>query len=583
MSDATFDYDVLIIGGGPAGSTTGGFLRKYNPDLRVLILERENFPRDHVGESQLPPIGRILDELGAWEKVEAAKFPIKIGASYTWGKTVDPWEFEFLPLGEVPEDNGRPEPYDGWRVKTALQVDRAVYDKILLDHAASLGCEVREGARVAKINHENGRVTSVVTEDSREITARYYVDASGNVAILRRALGVKVDAPTKLRNVSFWNYWQGASLNEDLFGHGVTRVQVRSVPFGWLWYIPLSEQRTSVGLVCPADYYKQSGRRPQELYDEAISLEPQISSLLEHASPEKELEGTTDWSFLADQACGDNWFLCGETLGFADPVLAAGLTLTHSCGRHCAYTLLELFRGELDSAWLKKEYGDLQCKKVIQHMRFAEYWYSANGCFSDLQAFCSEIAKDAGLKLSPTAAFRWLSNGGLDDEIGQAIIGGFDVAGLKQVQWRFSEESKEVEYLISGKNVFKLNLQNAKKIKIPVLKDGRIRQADGYERQGKILARTGAYELIIEALEAHSDVEKIVQHLKTRLYGAASADGAFALQQAMQALEVMVSDYWVFASVNKKKPVLNMHTPKEGQYIYTTALGAPKSEGAGAA
>ena len=108
-------------------------------------------------------------------------------------------------------------------------------------------------------------------------------------------------------------------------------------------------------------------------------------------------------------------------------------------------------------------------------------------------------------------------------------------------------------------------------------------QADGYERQGKILARTGAYELIIEALEAHSDVEKIVQHLKTRLYGAASADGAFALQQAMQALEVMVSDYWVFASVNKKKPVLNMHTPKEGQYIYTTALGAPKSEGAGAA
>ncbi len=573
-SDA-HDYDVLIIGGGPAGSTTGAMLLKYNPDLKVLILERENFPRDHVGESQLPPIGRILNEMGAWEKVEAAKFPIKIGASYTWGQTVDPWEFEFLPLSEVPQENGRPEAYEGWRIKTALQVDRAIYDEILLDHAESLGCEVRQGTKVRKIHHEDGRVTSIETEAGDNITARWYVDASGNVAILRRALGVKVDAPTKLRNVSFWNYWQGAKLNDDLFGHGVTRVQVRSVPFGWLWYIPLSNDRTSVGLVCPADYYKESGKRPQELYDEAISLEPQISQLLETATAEKEIEGTTDWSFLSENAYGENWFLCGETMGFADPVLAAGLTLTHACARHCAYTLLEIFRGELDEAWLKEEYQTLQTKKVIQHMRFAEYWYSANGCFSDLQAFCSEIAKDAGLKLSPTEAFRWLSNGGLDDEIGQAIIGGFDVAGLKQVQWRFTDDKSEVEYLISGKNTFKLNVANAKKVKIPVLKDGRIEQADGYERQGKILARTGAYELIIDALESNSDIEGIMNHLKTRLYGAQGVDTKYALQQAMQALEVMVSDYWVFASTNKKKPVLNMRTPKEGQYIYTTSLGKP--------
>ena len=578
-----FDYDVVIIGGGPAGSTTGAMIQRYNPDLKVLILEKEKFPRDHVGESQLPPIGRILKELDVWDDIEAAQFPIKIGASYTWGKTVDPWEFEFLPLEEVPNEDGRPEPYDGWRIKTALQVDRAIYDDILLKHAEKLGCEVRQETRIANIAHEDDEIQYVETEDGQKITARWFVDASGNVAIIRRALGVKVDAPTKLRNVAFWNYWQGAQLNQDLFGHGVTRVQVRSVPFGWLWYIPLSKTRTSVGLVCPADYYKTSGKKPQELYDEAIALEPQISTLLETGEPEKELEGTTDWSFLADRTYGKNWFLCGETLGFADPILAAGLTLTHACGRHLAYTLLEMDKGEIDEQWLKEQYNELQRKRVVQHMRFAEYWYSANGCFSDIQAFCSEIARDAGLKLSPTAAFRWLSHGGLDDEVGQAIIGGFDVAGLKQVQWRFSDANEEVEYLINGKNTFKLNLKGANRIKIPVLKDGRIHQADGYERQGKVIARTGAYELILNALEQSSDIEKIMEHLKASLYGAVGVDSGYALQQSMQALEVLVSDYWVFATVNKKKATLNMRTPKEGQYIYSTALGAPEKKGAGAA
>ena len=92
-------YDVAIVGGGPAGSTAGTLLKKYGPDLRVLILERENFPRDHVGESGLPPIGHILAEMGVWNQIEAAGFPIKIGATYRWGKTKDLWDFEFVTAG----------------------------------------------------------------------------------------------------------------------------------------------------------------------------------------------------------------------------------------------------------------------------------------------------------------------------------------------------------------------------------------------------------------------------------------------------------------------------------------------------
>jgi flavin-dependent dehydrogenase len=203
------------------------------------------------------------------------------------------------------------------------------------------------------------------------------VDASGNSAVLRRALGVAIDAPTALQNIAFWNYWDNARVPEDRFGHGVTRVQIRSLPNGWLWYIPLSLTRVSVGFVCPVDYYKERRLRPAQMYDEALAREPGISALLSNATTDGEVRATTDWSFLADRAGGENWLLCGESLGFADPILAAGLTLTHGCARHCAYTLLELFRGSHPRSWLFRQYEDLQRRRVRQHMRFAEYWYSA--------------------------------------------------------------------------------------------------------------------------------------------------------------------------------------------------------------
>ena len=150
-------YDVAIIGGGPGGSTTGAMLKHYHPGLRVLILERETFPRDHIGESQLPPISAVLDEMGCWDKVEAAGFPIKVGATYRWGRSPELWNFEFLPLADF-RDEPRPAKFQGQRKQTAFQVDRSIYDQILLDHARDLGCEVLEGTKVAQVLHAGDRV-----------------------------------------------------------------------------------------------------------------------------------------------------------------------------------------------------------------------------------------------------------------------------------------------------------------------------------------------------------------------------------------------------------------------------------------
>ncbi|HXH60569.1 MAG TPA: tryptophan 7-halogenase, partial [Fimbriimonadaceae bacterium] len=186
-TDMGTDYDVAVIGGGPGGSTIGTLLKKYSPDTSVVIFERDKFPRDHVGESQLPAVCKVLAEMDCWDKVEAAGFPIKIGATYKWGDTDDLWDFEFYPAKEF-KDEPRPAMYKGQRTQTAFQVDRADYDKILLDHAAAMGCEVREETNVKKVLTDDDKVTGFELDDGSVVTARYYIDSSGAPAIMRRTL-----------------------------------------------------------------------------------------------------------------------------------------------------------------------------------------------------------------------------------------------------------------------------------------------------------------------------------------------------------------------------------------------------------
>ena len=116
-------HDVVIIGGRPAGSTCGTLLKLYNSDLDVVIVEREKFPREHIGESLLPALSVLMDEMFVWDKVEAAGFPVKIGATYRWGSTPDLWDLEFIP-SEVFTDEDRPGTFEGLRTFTAFQVDR---------------------------------------------------------------------------------------------------------------------------------------------------------------------------------------------------------------------------------------------------------------------------------------------------------------------------------------------------------------------------------------------------------------------------------------------------------------------------
>ncbi|MFG0246591.1 MAG: NAD(P)/FAD-dependent oxidoreductase [Phycisphaerales bacterium JB052] len=552
------EVDVVIVGGGPSGSTVSSLLKKYNPDLSVMILEKAKFPREHVGESQLPGISAILDEMGVWDKVEAANFPVKLGGSYTWGKDADAWDFDFYPAEEF-EDQERPAKYEGQRRHTAFQVERDRYDEILLRHTEEMGTIVREETMVREVMVDGDRIEGLKLTTGEVIRARHYVDGSGDAAILRKALGVESDAPTHLRNVAFWDYWDNAKWAVEI-GVGGTRVQVRSLPYGWIWFIPLGPSRASVGLICPSAYYKESGMSPKELYLKAVEEQPEIRELLKDANSDTDgnVLTTKNWSHLADRLVGENWWICGEAAGFADPILAAGMTLAHGTSREVAYSILEVERGELDPDWVKKIYDEKGRRNIRQHIRFAEYWYAANGRFTDLQEYCKEIAKESGLSLNPSQAWRWLAQGGFTNQtIEQAGFGAFDVGSSKQLINRFS--GRESKFQITKLNEFKLNLNNAEEVYLGELRNGRINRVMCYKRGESLLPMTGAWKTMVDILKQESDLETIYKALgegvARKSTGGAKNIGVFVF---LQTLEVMVNEGWVIGRHNKKRPLGNL-------------------------
>lgn len=527
-------------------------IKTHAPHLSVAILERETFPREHIGESLLPTTGPILNEIGVWDKVEAANFPIKIGATYRWGSTDDLWDFNLLETAMIKEDDPRPGKYDGWRMSSTFQVDRATFDKILLDHSKSLGCEVFEGAPVEKILLEGDYVASFGLANGDQITAKHYVDASGNAGIMRKALGISVDEPPTLRNIAIWSHWDDADWAVSI-GTSATRIQIMSLGYGWIWFIPISPTRTSIGFVCPADFYKKSGKRPEELYMEAVRTQPRIASLIVNATRVADVQATKDWSFYAERMAGSNWFLVGEAAGFADPILSAGITMTMVGARECAYTIMELERAEIDASWMKEVFEHRQKQRIFQHIRFANYWYSGNGHFSDLIEYTSEIAKDAGFNVDAKSAWQWLGTGGfISLETSGPGLAGHSFEQVKHIEsMLFKQESA---WELTKFNVFDLNVDGVVADKTPFYDGGRIRLGRKLRKGDSELPIAGGFRTALEILQRETELGPIIQALR----GVSATLGPIVALSAIEALEVMLKEGWITGSYDPTKPLLRL-------------------------
>lgn len=560
-------YDVAIVGGGPSGSTVGALLKKYAPQLSVAILERETFPRDHIGESLLPPVGPILDEMGVWDRVEAADFPIKVGATYRWGKNPELWDFDFLATEKFVEEP-RPAKYAGQRVKTSFQVDRARYDAILLDRAAELGCEVRYQTHVRKVHRTRDRIDGLELADGTVVSAKHYVDASGNVGILRKALDVPVEEPSTLRNIAIWDYWQNADWAVEI-GVGGTRIQIMSLGWGWMWFIPMGPTRTSIGLVVPASYYKETGLRPAELYARALTEEPRIAGLLKNATSEGKLESTKDWSHLAQRHYGSNWFLVGECAGFADPILSAGVTMAQVSARQLAYTIAEIDRGEHKEKWLKEQFELGQKERILTHIRFGDYWYTANSQFTDLQGFTAELARNAGLDLTPEKAWAWIAQGGFINQDLRVGIGGFDITSTLKVGEFLSD--LDVTLAVERNNVFRLNLNGATWKEVAVYHQGRVHREPCYVRGERTLPVYSQVAMLVDLLQQESRYPVLLNRLGEMAKKIPFV--AQALPLVPDVIEAMISDGWIEASYDPKLPLVPRR--KESRIIRPNQDPAP--------
>ncbi len=387
-------------------------------------------------------------------------------------------------------------------------------------------------------------------------------------------MGIGADVVKELRNIAIWDYWRNAKWAIRI-GTGATRVQIRSLPYGWIWFIPLGPERTSIGLVTPVDHYRTSSKSPEDLYLEAVREQPEVASLLEGAEREGTIRSCKDWSQLSDRIIGENWVLVGETCGFADPILSAGMSLAHASGRDAAYTIMEMDHGELDASWLRERYNDRNRANVRQHIRFAQYWYSANSCFTELRDNCAAIAAEAGVKLTPQAAWAWLSQGGFSTEhLGVPSAGTFDMSHSRQLIGLFTGDGlARPDYLMNGYNKFTLNLTGATQGVMGFLQDGRIHKVMCYERAGHRLPRLGFYDIMIQTLERTSDAETMVKMMDAEMRRLHPNDPEnlhrSRLSLCLQSLEVMLEAHWVLPKVNRRKPVL--HVSHEGSAYLRTA------------
>jgi FADH2-dependent halogenase len=315
-------FDVAVIGGGPGGSSTATALARRG--RRVLLLERDRFPRFHIGESQLPWINGVLDALGARDAVAEAGFVEKWGASF--------WEIDGRPAAYVDFTAAVETP-----VPQTYQVPRARFDEVLLRHAERAGVIVREGHRAVDAAFERDGVTlRYAGPDGAEETARVaaVVDASGRAGFLARRIG-GYENDAMLQHVAVHAQYEGIPRPEGRAA-GDIRVLTRG-DVGWIWLIPISETLTSVGAVVPQEVHRREARATaDQSLDHYLSGTPAAPALLKDARRVSPARFDADYSYVARTMAGDRWVAVGDASCFLDPIFSTGVLLAMQGGLEAA-------------------------------------------------------------------------------------------------------------------------------------------------------------------------------------------------------------------------------------------------------
>jgi flavin-dependent dehydrogenase len=336
------DYDVVVIGGGPAGSTTSTLLAQRG--YRVGLFERERFPRFHIGESLIPETYWVLKRLNMLPKMQRSHFVKKYSVQFVnaSGKLSAPFYFQ---------DNKPHECSQTW------QVVRSEFDRMMLENAREHGVDAHEGVHVLDVLFDGNRAAGVrITEARgahREIRATVVVDASGQAALLQNRFRLRIWDPV-LNKGAIWTYWQGAYRDAGR-DEGATMVLQTADRSGWFWYIPLHDDIVSVGVVAPFDYLFKGRSSHARTYEEEVERCPAVKKRVSVGRRATGYFVTRDYSYRSTRVAGDGWVLVGDAFGFLDPLYSSGVLLALKSGEFAAEAIVEgIEAGDTSAAQLGK-------------------------------------------------------------------------------------------------------------------------------------------------------------------------------------------------------------------------------------
>ena len=318
------DYEVAIIGGGPAGSAAATFLAQQGH--RVIVLEKELFPRFQIGESLLPFSMDTLERMGVGEKMIQAGFLPKHGAQISAGCGSKTTRFFF-------KNSFRS------RRATAWQVPRAEFDHLLLEHARDCGATVEYQSRVTSVDFSAEDATLTVqkasSEQTAKIRARFVLDASGRHSLVGQKFGLKQNYP-HLKKFAVFAHFDGAQVPEGPEGTLTHMIREKE---RWFWIIPLSRSKISVGVVTDLETFKACGKKPETYFEDALAGQPLVHDRLVNAERVTPIRSTGDYSFRHRSFHGKRWLLAGDAAGFIDPVFSSGVFLALYSGENAAHAL----------------------------------------------------------------------------------------------------------------------------------------------------------------------------------------------------------------------------------------------------